>query len=120
VTARKRLWRVRLAHAAEADIQDIIRWTAGQFGAVQARRYAANISAALADLADGPCIAGVKSRDEILPGLMTLHIARKRRKGRHFIMFRTGKSQESEIIEALRLLHDTMDFPRHLPKDDPA
>ena len=37
------------------------------------------------------------------------------RKGRHFIMFRTGHDKDRKVIEVLRILHDAMDLPRHLP-----
>jgi len=37
-------------------------------------------------------------------------------KGRHFVLFRIGHDQDrEEVIEILRLLHDAMDLPRHLP-----
>ena len=33
-------------------------------------------------------------------------------------MFRIGRDQGREVIEVLRLLHDAMDLPRHLPPMD--
>ena len=118
--AGARPWTVRLTAAAEADFGEILRWTVSQFGERQARIYAATISAALNDLAADPEIVGAKKRDDILKGLFTLHVARKRRKGRHFIMFRLQHAADCDVIEVLRLLHDAMDLPRHLPLDDEA
>jgi toxin ParE1/3/4 len=86
-----------------------------QFGEAQARIYAETISAALNDLAAGPTIVGARKRDDILKGISTLHVARKGRKGRHFVMFRVGRAPDREVIEVLRLLHDAMDLQRHLP-----
>ena len=106
---------VRLTAAAESDFEEILRWTVSRFGERQARIYAATISAALNDLAADPKIVGAKQRDDILKGLFTLHVARKRRKGRHFIMFRLQHAPDCDVIEVLRLLHDAMDLPRHLP-----
>jgi toxin ParE1/3/4 len=103
---------VRLTAAAEADFEDILRWTVGRFGEAQARIYAETLSAALNVLATGPTVVGARRRDDILRGIFTLHVARK---GRHFVMFRVGRAPDREVIEVLRLLHDAMDLQRHLP-----
>lgn len=108
-------WQVRLTDAAEADFRDIVQWTVQQFGAAQARTYAATLSAALEALSEGPDVLGVIPRDEIAKGICTLHVARGGRRGRHFVMFRARRVQQGQVIEVLRLLHDAMDLPRHLP-----
>ena len=114
--ARKR-WTIRLTESAEADFQNILRWTKDQFGEAQARVYAQTLSAALEALADGgPTIIGAKARKEIAKGLFTLHVARQSRKGRHSLLFRVGQDDaRREAIEVLRVLHDAMELPRHLP-----
>jgi toxin ParE1/3/4 len=111
-------WTIRLTATAEAYFEEILHWTADQFGAEQARSYAETISAALNELAAGPAVVGAKRRDDILKGIFTLHVARKGRKGRHFVMFRVGRVPGHNVIEVLRLLHDAMDLQRHLPADD--
>jgi len=108
-------WPVRLTASAEADIEEILRWTVDQFGEAQARTDAQTISDALQALATGPAAIGVRSREDIGSGLFTLHVAREGRKGRHFVLFRTVRAGEAEVIEVLRLLHEAMDLPRHLP-----
>lgn len=113
-----RNWTVRLTAAAEADFAQILHWTVDQFGDAQARVYADTLSAALDDLSAGPTVVGVKRRDDILKGIFTLHVARKGRKGRHFVMFRLGRAPNVDVIEVLRLLHDAMDLQRHLPPAD--
>jgi toxin ParE1/3/4 len=115
VSAGARRWTVRLTATAQADFQDIIRWTSAQFGPGQAQVYAGTLSAALEALANGPRIGGARARDDIAKGLFTLHVARGGRKGRHFVMFRIGDDPDREVIDVLRLLHDVMDLPRHLP-----
>ncbi len=110
-----RLWSVRLTAAAQADFTEILRWTDRQFGKAQAHRYADTISAALDDLAAGPAVAGSKKRDDIQPGIVSLHVARNSRKGRHFVMFRVGRTPQGDVIDVLRILHDAMDLERHLP-----
>ena len=97
-----------------------MRWTKDQFGEAQARGYAQTLSAALEALADGgPTTIGAKARNEIAKGLFTLHVARQSRKGRHILLFRVGQEDaRREAIEILRVLHDAMELPRHLPPMD--
>jgi toxin ParE1/3/4 len=108
-------WPVRLAAAAESDFQNILAWTLEQFGPAQARAYAETLSAALEALTEGPTLAGVRDRGDILPSLMSLHVARQGQKGRHFVVFRVSTGSTPPSIEVLRLLHDAMDLQRHVP-----
>jgi toxin ParE1/3/4 len=107
-------WRVRLAAAAEEDFRNIVRWTAEEFGAVQARTCARTLSLALEALVRGPMTIGARPRDAIGKGIYTLHVARHRR-GRHFVVFRVAPDADG-VIEVLRLLHDAVDLPRHLSR----
>lgn len=111
-------WSVRVSAAAEADLQGILRWTLEHFGAAQARVYSETLAAALEALAAGPTVVGARARNDIYKGLFTLHVARRGRKGRHFVIFRFGRDQGREVVEVLRVLHDAMDLPRHLPSID--
>ena len=117
--ARKR-WTIRLTASAETDFQNILRWTKDQFSEAQARVYAQTLSAALEALADGgPTTIGAKARNEIVKGLFTLHVARQSRKGCHSLLFRVGQDDaRRQAIEVLRVLHDAMELPRHLPPMD--
>ena len=112
-------WPVRLSAAAETDFQNIVRWTFEHFGERQARTYADILSHAIEALTDGPQILGAKERNEIAKGIFTLHVARDGFKGRHLVMYRVGLPAEPPVIDVLRLLHDSMDLPRHLssPED---
>ncbi len=104
---------IRLGRSAEQDYRDILHWTNAHFGAQQAQAYARTIGSALVALRAGPSLPGVKRRDDIGPGLYTLHVARSGRKGRHFVMFRLAGAETRPAIDVLRLLHDSMDLPRH-------
>jgi len=64
------------------------------------------------ELAAGPEISGSKARDDILPGVRTLHVARHGRRGRHLLLYRVGRGP---VIEIGRILHDSMDLQRHVP-----
>ena len=109
---------VRLGTTAQEDYQDILQWTVDQFGIEQARTYADTLTAALEDLCAGPDILGVRARDEIGLNHYTLHVARKGRKGRHFVLFQVGQPAQGNVIDVLRILHDSMYLQRHLPPDD--
>lgn len=106
-------WRVRLSAAAEADFQDILRWTAERFGSTQARTYKATLAAAIAALHDGPEPLGARERPDIAAGLFALHASSAGRRARHLILYRV----KAPDIDVLRILHDAMDLPRHIPKD---
>ena len=115
MSAKRRRWAVRLTSAAEADFAQIVRWTAGQFGARQAQTYARTLSLAIVALStEGPEVLGSLSRDEIAAGLRSLHVARNGRKGRHLVVFRVRTVDETPVIEVLRVLHDAMDLRQHL------
>ena len=109
----KSTWSIRLTRTAENDFQHILRWTVSRFGRRQGRAYAKTLSLALSDLSNGPDILGAKQRDEIGPGIYTLHIARNGRRGRHFVIFRVNHSSAIPTIDVLRILHETMDLVRH-------
>ena len=108
----ERKWRVRLGAAAEVDFANILKWTNENFGARQSRVYRDSLVQAIGELADGPDVAGSKARDEIMRGLRTLHVARRDRRASHFLMYRAAPNGTIEIV---RILHDRMDFRRHVP-----
>ena len=118
MTTRARHWAVRLTATAEDDFRGILGWTVQRFGEQQARIYAKTLTNALEALSAGPGAIGVTARDDIAQGLFALHVARRGRKGRHFIMFRIGAERDQQVIEVLRFLHDAMDLPRHVRAAD--
>lgn len=116
---RRHPWEVILTDAAEADFQAIIEWTLEHFGEIQAQAYSETLSAAIEALMEGPDIVGAKLREDIAKGVHALHVARQGRRGSHFLMFRIASMKVRSRIEVLRMLHDSMDLPRHLSKSDP-
>ena len=108
-----RTWTVRLSAAAERDFVEILRDTVGKFGLRQAETYRDLLTQAIAHLADGPDVAGSRSRSALRKGLRSLHVARRGRHGRHFLLYRERK----QTIEILRILHDAMDLRRHVPPE---
>jgi toxin ParE1/3/4 len=108
----ERKWRVRLGATAELDFANIVKWTTENFGARQSRVYQKALVQTIGELAEGPDVAGSKARNEIMPGLRTVHVARHGRRGSHFLMYRVTPKTTIEIV---RILHDRMDLQRHLP-----
>jgi toxin ParE1/3/4 len=108
-------WRVRLGAAAEVDFANILKWTTENFGPRQSRIYRDILVQAIGELANGAEVAGSHIRDEISPGLRTLHVARRGRRGSHFLMYRVAPESTIEIV---RILHDRMDLQRHIPTDE--
>ena len=86
-------------------------WTVKTFSEDQANNYAETIALAIESLEGGPDILGARAREDIQPGIRTWHVARQGRAGRHFVVFRAAGSD----IDVLRLLHESMELPRHLP-----
>jgi toxin ParE1/3/4 len=107
-------WKIRLSAHAEQDARSILSWTRTHFGSRQAEAYAMTLSLALEALFEGPAILGVKARPDLGPDIGTLHVARKGRRGRHFIIFRAN---HPDTLDVLRILHDSMDLPRHVLED---
>jgi toxin ParE1/3/4 len=108
----ERSWRVRLGAAAEVDFANILKWTAENFGARQSRFYRDTLVQAIGELAGGPDVPGSRARDEIMAALRTLHVARRGRRGSHFLMYRAAPNSTIEIV---RILHDSMDLQRQVP-----
>jgi toxin ParE1/3/4 len=105
-------WRLRITQQADRDMADILRWTAAHFSPQQADVYAETLTLAMNALLQGPEVPGARIRDDIQPGLFSLHVARQGRRGRHLIVFRPDHA--CNCIDVLRVLHDSMDFCRHV------
>jgi toxin ParE1/3/4 len=94
---------------AKRDIIEALEYTKERWGTAQARAYGELIREALVAIADDPCRG--KPRDDVRPGIFAYHIAQRGRSARHILFYRVGATGTVEIV---RLLHDAMDFGRHL------
>jgi toxin ParE1/3/4 len=106
--------RVVLAGEAERDFASILTWTAQQFGPQQARMYAVTLKRAIKAAANHPRTPGAKTRNDVGAGFWSLHIARAKRRGRHFLLYRVDAE---DTITIVRILHDSMDTARHAPRN---
>jgi toxin ParE1/3/4 len=86
---------------ARADLRDISRYTDKKWGRQQRFNYIKQLQDRFSYLANKPQRG--KKRDEIIGSPYSYH------EGRHVIFYRIT----SAGIEIMRVLHDSMDFPRH-------
>ena len=93
---------------AEADIEQVLSYTARTFGLHQYDRYAALIEDALGALADDS-EAG-KRRLDIHPEAWSLHIAQPGRDASHLFLYRIDSSRVAVIYG---LFHQVMNLPKH-------
>jgi len=108
----EKTWRVVLGSEAEKDFVRILAFTRDTFGSRQEAIYETTILAAIAELDAGPDVLGSLARDDLRPGVRSIHVARQGRRGRHFIIYRAG---QGNVIDVIRILHDAMDLARHVP-----
>jgi toxin ParE1/3/4 len=92
-----------LADTARSDLQSIAEYSQRVWGSDAKRRYMQALEAILLRIAERPS-AGLP-RNEISLGYRSL------RGGRHLVFYR----ERTEVVEVIRVLHESMDFRLHLP-----
>jgi toxin ParE1/3/4 len=105
---------VSLSAAAQTDLDNIAAWTTEHFGPSQAENYIEAILDTIAELTVLKSPSRSIARDEIAKGMMTLHMRQRGRRGRHFLLY----SEISDEVKIHRVLHDSMELSRHLPRED--
>lgn len=102
--------RVIRSPRAKRDIVEVLEYTMERWGKAQAREYGELIKQALVAIATDPQRG--MPRDDVRRGVLAYHISQRGRPARHIVFYRIGTTGTVEIV---RLLHDAMDFERHLP-----
>lgn len=105
---------VSLAAAAQADLDKIAAWTTENFGPSQAETYIEAILDTIAELAALTPPSRSLARDEIAKGLRSLHMRKRGRRGRHFVLY----SETADEVRVQRVLHDSMELSRHISHED--
>ena len=109
----------RIAAAAQRDLEELVAYTAERFGELALDRYLRLLDVAIGNLRMDPQCVGVRVFSETLRSYH-LSICKEQarttmgvvKNPRHLIFFRLG---QDGVLEIVRLLHDSMDFERHLP-----
>ena len=96
--------RFKLTPAADSDLQEIWEYTEKRWGIEQADNYLRKLERRMTYLAGNPK-RGKRRRE--LPGSPFNYHEEK-----HVIFYRSIEAG----IEIIRILHDSMDFPRHLER----
>ena len=114
-------YEVRLTSGALRDLSLVLEWSLTAFGEQASLRYEALIRQSLKDIGAHPKRPGSRQRPEMLIlGARTYHITFSRKNStrpgvkdpRHFLVYR----MHGAIVEVGRILHDSTDLKRHLPK----
>jgi toxin ParE1/3/4 len=96
-----------LSQSAQEDLLDIFLYTLDFWGEDQAPAYQKLVKTAMQRIAENPFTPGSKAHNEIVQGCRTL------RCGKHFLIYRVQSNQ----VEIARILHESMDFSRHVSED---
>lgn len=94
--------RLVLTEIAKADLASIRRYSTRTWGRDQTSRYIDDLRDTMKGLVRGTVIT--RARDDLRPGVLMAT------SGRHSVFFETDDSR----ILVVRVLHDSMDYRRHL------
>jgi toxin ParE1/3/4 len=100
--------RLELTEIARADLKSIRRYSNRTWGQDRTSRYMGAIRDTLKGLVRGT--VATRTRDDLRLGLQTAT------SGRHCIFFEANQSR----VLVIRVLHDRMDYRRHLQTSEPA
>lgn len=109
--------RLRFSRSAEEDLRHILDVSLERWGETGRRGYTETLAAGFELIAAEPNGIATHTRDQIRPGLRSLHLGAVVRAARrtahpvHVIFFRTS----GQTIEIVRILHERMDPDVHLP-----
>ena len=105
---------ISLAAAAQTDLDNIAAWTTENIGPSQAENYVEAILDTIDELTVSESPTRSLARDEIAKGLRTLHMRKRGRRGRHFLLY----SETADEVRVQRVLHDSMELSRHISRED--
>lgn len=96
-----------LSEIAKEDLLGIYLYTLEAWGEDQLPTYRCLIETAMQRIAQNPYTPGSRSLDELMQG------CRSFRCGKHFLIYRVQPNN----IEIARILHESMDFSRHISEE---
>ena len=96
----------RLSRSAVLDLDGIYEYTSLNFGLSQAQMYLNGLHESLANLAEQPMLG--RTANQVAANLRRYHYRS------HVVFYLL----EEEYILVVRVLHQSMDLPRHVTDDD--
>lgn len=96
-----------LSEPAKEDLLAIFLYTLETWGEEQVPIYLNLFETTMLRIAENPFTLGSKSRDDVLLGCRTF------RCGKHVIIYQT----QSSDVRIARILHESMDFSRHVGEE---
>lgn len=110
-----------LSPLALRDIEDILVWTVEHFGEHARQRYELLLNEAIEQVADQMDLPGSHQLPAIGKNVYSYHLRHSRnrirdksqrvKEPRHFLIYRVNREGKVDIA---RVLHDSMDLPRHI------
>jgi toxin ParE1/3/4 len=97
---------LELTEIARADLKSIRRYSQRTWGSDRTIQYMAELRDTMRALVAGAVVS--RNRDNLKPGLQMATT------GRHSVFFEADRSR----VLVVRVLHDRMDYQRHLGADD--
>ena len=102
--------RIVFTAIAKADIRRALRFTVRRFGRDQLAEYRALMLEARKSLAENPLLG--HRREDLPPEARVFYIGQEGRPASHFFLYRVA---DDGTVQVLRVLHKSMDAPRHWP-----
>jgi toxin ParE1/3/4 len=103
-------WTVRLSTLASQDVRHAVRWSRTAFGTAQAHIYSGRLDSLFEATARETCRPSASTRDDIRPGLRSLHMNTLVLRGSDIVFYLVGGTTAT----VLRLLHERMDLARQM------
>ena len=100
---------------AEHDLENILTYTAEQFGEHQYWIYRQLLKEAFELLSADPFNVATREREELFKDARTYNISQPSRKASHFILYRVNEKKAK--VEIGRILHKRMDFTTQVPPE---
>lgn len=97
----------RLSKFAEQDLADILRYAIQTWGTQQGAAYFQILTTARTSIVNNPFLSGSRIRDDLANG------CRAFRAGKHLVFYRVS----GDCVEIARILHESMDFSRHIDEE---
>ena len=97
----------RLSKLADQDLADILRYTIQTWGMKQGASYLQLLTAARNHIIINPFLVGSKSREDLARNCRAFRAAK------HVIFYRVNR----DTLEIARILHESMDFSRHVGEE---